>query len=153
MLSTPHAVVGAAIAASVSNPALGLPLAFVSHFVLDKVPHYNPHLNTELKENGKVTKKSTKLILFDITLAFIMSLAIASTALPDIGRFIVIMLGALMGILPDLIEAPYYFLRKKSDFVLKWIKFQKSIQTDTSIVPGMATQVVTVIATLIWVYN
>ena len=36
---TPHLVVGAAIGARVRRPALALPAAFASHFVLDTVPH------------------------------------------------------------------------------------------------------------------
>lgn len=152
MLETPHAVVGAAIAASVSNPVIGLPLAFASHFVLDKVPHWNPHLNTELKKFGKVSKNSTSIVLVDTGFAFLLSLLIASTALPDTNRFIVIMLGAFVGILPDLIEAPYYFLLKKSDWVLRWIKFQKSNQVDTTFIPGVTTQVITVVAALFWVF-
>lgn len=38
---TPHLVVGAAIGARVRRPALALPAAFVSHFVLDTVPHFD----------------------------------------------------------------------------------------------------------------
>ena len=152
MLETPHAVVGAAIAASVSNPIIGLPLAFASHFMLDKVPHWNPHLNTELKEYGKVSKNSSSIVFADTGLAFLLSLLIASTALPDTGRFIYIMLGAFAGILPDLVEAPYYFLKKNSDWIIRWIKFQKSIQVDTTLIPGMTTQIITVLAALFWVF-
>ena len=152
MLETPHAVVGAAIAASVANPVIGLPLAFASHFVLDKVPHWNPHLNTELKKHGKVSKNSSSIILADTGLAFLLSLLIASSALPDTNRFIVIMLGAFAGILPDLVEAPYYFLKKRSDWIMRWIKFQKSIQVDTTLVPGLSTQIITVMAALFWVF-
>lgn len=38
---TPHLVVGAAIGARVRRPALALPAAFASHFVLDTVPHFD----------------------------------------------------------------------------------------------------------------
>jgi hypothetical protein len=54
VLETPHVVVGAAIATKVANPALAIPLAFASHFVLEKIPHWNPHLNTELKKFGRL---------------------------------------------------------------------------------------------------
>lgn len=37
---TNHLVTGAAIAVMIKNPVLALPLAFVSHFVLDALPHY-----------------------------------------------------------------------------------------------------------------
>lgn len=50
MLETPHVLIGAAIATKVGNPFLAIPLAFASHFVLETVPHWNPHLNTETKK-------------------------------------------------------------------------------------------------------
>ena len=39
MIITPHFLVGAAIATNIPNPILGLPLAFLSHFFLDFIPH------------------------------------------------------------------------------------------------------------------
>ena len=40
MTATSHATIGALIATAVQQPALALPLAFLSHFVADAVPHY-----------------------------------------------------------------------------------------------------------------
>jgi len=42
MTATNHALTGAAIALSVKSPVLAIPLAFISHFLLDAIPHYNP---------------------------------------------------------------------------------------------------------------
>lgn len=39
MTATNHALSGALIGAVVTQPVLALPLAFVSHFVLDAIPH------------------------------------------------------------------------------------------------------------------
>ena len=39
MLYTPHFLTGAAIVKLVPNPVIGLPLALLSHFVLDMMPH------------------------------------------------------------------------------------------------------------------
>ncbi len=41
MLSTPHILVGAAIAKSIPNPYVSLPAAFLSHFVFDFIPHWD----------------------------------------------------------------------------------------------------------------
>ncbi len=43
-----HVLTGALLVSSVSEPAIALPVAFVSHFVLDMMPHFgvdkdNPH--------------------------------------------------------------------------------------------------------------
>lgn len=42
MTATNHALTGAAIALAVKKPELAIPLAFLSHFVLDAIPHYGP---------------------------------------------------------------------------------------------------------------
>lgn len=153
MLETPHAIVGAVIAAKVGNPYLAIPLAFASHFVLDRVPHWNPHLNTEIKKYGKPTLNSTILITLDVVLALVLGFFMASTALPDQSRAIVIVLGAFAGVLPDVIEAPYFFLGYKNKLLMKLLTFQKSIQVDTTIVPGLLTQVVLVFASFWWLFN
>ena len=40
MTATNHALSGALIGLAVMQPILALPLAFVSHFMLDAVPHF-----------------------------------------------------------------------------------------------------------------
>lgn len=42
MTATNHALTGAAIGLTVSNPIAAVVLAFLSHFVLDALPHYGP---------------------------------------------------------------------------------------------------------------
>jgi hypothetical protein len=39
MMATPHMMAGAAIGKAVGRPWVALPIAFVSHFLLDAVPH------------------------------------------------------------------------------------------------------------------
>jgi len=39
MLYTPHFLVGAVILKYIPNPAIGLPLALLSHIALDLIPH------------------------------------------------------------------------------------------------------------------
>lgn len=43
MTATNHAVVGSLIVATVANPVIGLPLALLSHFALDSLPHFGAH--------------------------------------------------------------------------------------------------------------
>jgi|SRR3989344_1925744 len=152
VLETPHVVVAAAIAVKVANPALAIPLALGSHFILEKVPHWNPHWNTEKKKFGKVTKQTIILVLVDAGIAFVFGTYIAFLSLPNYVLAITILLSCLAGVLPDLIEAPYFFFDKKSRFINKWILFQKSIQVDTGVIPGLITQTLTVIAAVWWIF-
>ncbi len=151
MLETPHVVVGAAIAMKIANPALALPLALGSHFILDRIPHWNPHLNTEMKENGKPTKKSSVIVIIDVCLALVLGFFIASRALPNTSHATTILVASFISVLPDIIEGPYFFLGIKSKFIKKWIVFQKSLQVNTSIIPGLLTQVITIAAALWWI--
>lgn len=43
MTATNHAVFGALTVAVVSNPVIGLPLAILSHFALDALPHFGAY--------------------------------------------------------------------------------------------------------------
>lgn len=152
MLELPHTVVGAAIAAKVGNPALALPLALASHFALDLLPHWNPHLNTELNRLGKLSRKTVTFIATDVALSLAGGLLIAGTVLPDRNQFVIVILGAFMGILPDLVEAPHFFLGLHHPWILRLVKFQKSIQNDTPPFLGILTQVLLLVAVFAWVF-
>ena len=151
MLETPHVVVGAAIAFKVGNPALSLPLALGSHFILEKIPHWNPHLNTEKKKLGHISSKTFNIVLVDTLLALVLGSVIAFLAYPDLTRVGIILFACFLSALPDLIEAPYFFLNKKSDFIKKWITFKKSLQSDAEAFPGLATQIITIIVAVWWI--
>lgn len=153
MLETPHVFVGAAIATKIPDPLIAIPLAFLSHFVLEMVPHWNPHLNKETEKYGYPTKRSTVIVIADSSLALISGSLIAYSALPDTGQALTILFACLASVLPDLIEAPYFFLKIKNKLIQKWIVFQKSIQNDTSIIPGLVTQYITIFAAIFWIRN
>lgn len=153
MLETPHVVVGAAIATKVVSPALAIPLAFASHFLLEKVPHWNPHLNTETEKFGRPTKQSTYIVLADVIGSLILGGYIASRALPNSGQAATILLASFASVLPDVLEGPYFFFNMRSEIIRKWIKFQKSIQVDTGVVPGLITQAVTIVAAFWWILS
>lgn len=55
MTATAHALIGGAIAASVGNPSIGLPLSAISHPLTDMIPHW---------DFGVGWKKKTKTTIF-----------------------------------------------------------------------------------------
>ena len=77
MLLTPHILAGAAIAAKTANPALGLILAFLSHYVFDLFPHQEYTIeNIKGKRWKKAYADFLKVggdICFGILLIFIFS--------------------------------------------------------------------------------
>lgn len=153
MLELPHVLVGAAIGAKLQNPVLAIPLAFASHFVLDILPHWNPHINQEIKKFGKPTKFSTRLITVDSTLALLIGSSIALNYYPDMAKIMLILLCCFAAVLPDVVEAPYYFLGKKSQLVENWIKWQKSIQNDVPAFWGLLVQGAIIIGSLLWIFT
>jgi hypothetical protein len=154
VLETPHVVVGAAIATKVVHPALAIPLAFGSHFILEMVPHWNPHLNQEVKKLGKPSKQSTWIVAFDVATSLTLGGYIAYRQLPNTTFFLTILAASFFSVLPDLIEGPYFFLKMRSSkFVKKWISFQKSIQSDTNIFLGLSTQLLIIIASFLWIFS
>ena len=136
---------GAAIAVSVTNPILALPLAFLSHFTLEPLPHWNPHTYTEIKNLGKLSTGTIAIIAIDSLTALFLGSLLAARQLPNIPKALVVLTACLLAVSPDLIEAPYYFLKWKNSFLEKTINFQRLIQFDVSPFPGLMTQAVVVL--------
>ena len=153
MLETPHVVVGAAIALKVANPALALPLALGSHFILDKIPHWNPHTYTETQKYGKPTKSSTIIATADSLLALGSGIFIASTVLPRLDTFFLIIIACFLSVLPDVSKAPYYYLKNRSNLLVKWVALERSMQVETkNVYYGMTTQIAVIVAALWWIF-
>ena len=150
MLETPHVFVGALIASKIPNPFIAIPLAFASHFILETVPHWNPHLNTETKKYGAPTRRSTVITAIDSTLALASGSFIAYQALPNIGHATLILACCFFAVLPDVMEGPYFFLKMRAQWVQKWIAFQKSLQSDTTWYWGLLNQALTILAAILW---
>jgi hypothetical protein len=153
MLETPHVLVGAAIATHIPNPFIAIPLAFASHFILETVPHWNPHLNTETQKYGQPTRRSTVITTIDSTLALASGSFIAYQALPNVEHAAIILACSFAAVLPDVLEGPYFFLKIRTAWIKKWIAFQKSLQSDTTFFWGLLTQLTVIAATILWLRN
>lgn len=153
MVELPHTVVGAAIAVKIGNPALSLPLALASHFAFEFVPHWNPHLNQEIKKFGKVTRTSTLIVAADVVASLFAGFFIASQFATSQAHFAIIIAASFLAVSPDVIEGPYFFLGWRHPFFKKIIGFQKRFQFDVPVVPGLLTQAVILGAALWWLFS
>jgi hypothetical protein len=152
MLETPHVAVGVAIATKFPNPWIAIPLAFASHFVLDKVPHWNPHLYTETKKHGKPSTASTAVAVIDIGFSLILGSAFAFKALPNMNMAILILACSLSSVLSDVIKYPYYYFHLRQKWLVAWVNFERSMQVDTkSIFWGLVTQILVISASIWWI--
>lgn len=150
MTATAHALVSAAIAAAVPNPAVSLTLAFTSHFIMDVIPHWDFGTNWRSR-----SKSATGLIaildtIIGFTLAYFLFSGKVSTPL--------IFAAVAMGNLPDWMEAPYYIFfasQKKeqlTDTAPFWekvtyniYKIENVFHTKAQYPFGLITQVLTVL--------
>ena len=145
MLETPHVALGVAIAVAIPNPLISIPLAFASHFALDMVPHWNPHINTEMKKYGKLTNPTLFIIAVDLALALILTIFTGKTN-PYI------YLASLMSILPDIAEGPYFLFGWRNKYLDIILRFQRSIQANANIFWGLLTQIIILVACFLWIF-
>ncbi len=106
MTATGHAIIGAVLAAKFSNPAIGIPLAIVSHLAADAFPHWDLGTNEHKKGRTRVRNEA----VFDVLFSFIISYAIIFLLFPQTNTgyvFVMIIAAQLF----DWTTAPYYFFK------------------------------------------
>ena len=148
MLELPHTVVGGLIASKIPNPLISLPLALLSHFLTDLIPHWDPSLYSDFQKTGHASRKTTIWIIVDAVLSLGFGFFIASRALPDWKQAIIIVLGCFFAVAPDVIEGFYYFLGWRAKFLKNLIEFQHRLQVNVPFLPGVFTQVIVILLSL-----
>lgn len=103
MTAVNHALTGAIVATAVTNPYVGLPLALLSHFALDSLPHFGAHTVANPKT------KDFRAILITDTILTATLLALATFASYRVGmNWVVVFLGGFLGWLPDVMWYKHY---------------------------------------------
>lgn len=143
MLSTPHLLVGAAIVKIVPDingipgPVISLPLAFLSHFVFDSIPHW---------DGSPKAPFNTKTSLA-ISLDYIVGASLVYLSSVGFENQYYIWLGAFLGTLPDFILGTYRHYTsffEKYAFIAIPNRFHMSIQRNVTFWPGLIISLVTV---------
>lgn len=114
MTAINHALTGAFIGLTISEPAIALPVAFASHFVLDAIPHYDVSEESE-KERIDSKKFFILQIVAGAALCFLLVLLLA-LARPR--HWIVAAICAFLATSPDLFWIKKYLVIKKSNKLL-----------------------------------
>ena len=97
MVLTTHLLVGAAIASKVFNPALALPLAFLSHYPLDLAPHTEYEIKNIQKARWHRSFFDFLKVFLDIFFGILL-ISLFSNGNP------IIFAAALLAIVPDGLE-------------------------------------------------
>jgi hypothetical protein len=124
MTSINHAMTGAIIGLSVSNPWAAVCLAFVSHFALDALPHFG--FANKDDENVKSVGFSIYLALnFVLCVLFVIYLAIFQSH-----NWLFLSVCAFVAASPDLFSINFYLtiLRGKKHHPSIFMKFHEALQ-------------------------
>jgi hypothetical protein len=151
MFITTHAAIGALVGAAVPNRYLAFTLGFLSHFLVDRIPHGDEHMLDGYKSGDKV-KRAIAYVTIDSIIAMYVTLMILSNAPANLHG--AMKWGLIGSVLPDLLVGVYEltkiqpFFRRFTAFHHKnhheWIaKFRKG--KDIPFKWGVAYQVVAAI--------
>lgn len=99
-------ITGAVIAAAVQRPLLVVPLALVSHFVLDVLPHFGVHHKSDNERNAHPLFKT--VLMIDIALAAVLLVGLPLLMHQAVNWWIVLV-GMLVAWIPDTVWIRHYW--------------------------------------------
>ena len=107
MTATAHAIVAGAIYQAIPNPTISIPLAFVSHFIMDAVPHWD--IGTSWRSRSK---KTTGIFAISDT---VLGITLAYFLFQGKGDGLSLLLTLIASEIPDWLEAPWYIFFARHD--------------------------------------
>lgn len=147
MFLTVHAPVGAAIGALAGEPVAAFALGFLSHFVLDAIPHGDEHLGHAMEHSAKV-RYFVKLAAVDgiLMTGALLALLTPWTAWPSAA----VLAGIAGGVAPDVLQGLGEAFPERR-WLAAFHRFHDYIHVhlipwESSFPVGMATQLATLVA-------
>lgn len=137
MTLTTHTIVGGIVASFFpAHPEIGFVAAFLSHFALDAIPHWDYELksfelkNTDIMSGDMIIDKRFFKDLINIGLDILIGLIATTYILMFIGKFSfpILIAGTLGGIIPDALQFVYMKFHHEPFISLQ--KFHTKIQKD-----------------------
>jgi hypothetical protein len=117
-----HTVFGSLIAVTVTEPALAVPLALASHFVLDSIPHYGNDPNAPAYSRPFFYRVAADFIASTLMILFFLSLHPPNPTL--------LVVCAIVAISPDFLWPVALKIKQKGP-LWDFFKFHKNIQTES----------------------
>lgn len=145
MTATSHALIGASIAALVTNPYIAIPTAIASHFAADLIPHWDAGTNRRKKTLMRLRFEAAA----DVILGFILSFIIFGLFVSPVYLFVLIIAAQL----PDWLEAP------SSKFGINippfsWVEWLgHKLQNRMQLPWGLVTQIVVVLLIVLFAFS
>lgn len=136
MTATAHALIGGAIAASIPNPTIGIPLAAISHPLVDMIPHWDFGWGWKKKSKATLFFQS----LFDLGFGIFLTFLIFGNTTDRLYLFLAILMAESW----DFIQMPYLLLSWKFFPFSTFYKFGHRTNSKAKMPWGILTQVATV---------
>ncbi|HOX95863.1 MAG TPA: hypothetical protein PLI45_00565 [Candidatus Woesebacteria bacterium] len=146
MLSIAHGTTGAFIASKIPNPLISIPLVLLSHYIEDRIPHWDVGQGLS---GWKKSRKAAFLqeLFFDFPLSFALVYIIFQNGHPLNWH---IWLGWFVGLLPDFLEFPYLFLDMKFTPIRQFAKLHAWVHRSTpNKLWGLLPQVLVILLVLL----
>lgn len=154
MLLTPHTFIGVSLAFLISNPFLAVLASFISHFLGDKVPHWDFYSNTK-KEERTVGWRNLA-VMGDLAVGVAVGVFFTSYALFEVKNTplaLTVFFCGIASVLPDAISSMDLFLGKKNKFLTLVNKIQSKMQWQAPLPWGIVSQLVIVSISLYLILN
>ena len=103
MIALNHALTGAVVAAVLKEPALALPAAFLSHFAIDSLPHWNYWVPGQ--------RRFRRWVIFSDMILSLVLLTFLAVTLVGVEWWLILGAG-LLAISPDMMWFPYLIIGK-----------------------------------------
>ena len=144
MTATSHAIIGTVIAARIGNPALAIPIALASHFLVDALPHWD----TSYHRRSKSRRKFLIETILDFAIGLVLSYLLIFFVFPSTNLIYAFFM-ILVSQSPDWLTAPYLFLNWNFPPFTWFYKFQKIFDIHLGLPWGIINQAAVVIAIIL----
>ncbi len=105
MTLTTHATLGAVIGHAMGNPILAFIFGFISHFMIDMIPHGDTGMSDNFRVHKRKRKQAVAYVVVDAIVAVLFVLLLANTR--DIDSMRTFSWGIVGSVLPDLLVGFY----------------------------------------------
>jgi len=146
MLLTPHTMVGIAIATNIPNPYLAVILSFISHFLGDKVPHWDFYSNTKKEE--RTVGWRPLAVMGDLAVGVAIGVAYTCYFIwvkQDYIMATTVFFCGIASVLPDALSSLSIYDAKENKFLKTLNKIQSKMQFQAPLPWGVFTQIIVIL--------
>lgn len=140
MLITPHVLLGAAVTKKINSILWGLPIAYISHFVLDAVPNWDVGLTSTV---------NICIITIDGIIALLLISLLSASFRHTYRVRIFLWTGGLLGLLPDILSQGSKVIGFNGSIPLECL--HQCIQKNAQIYWSLPVQILLSFLLVVWI--